>query len=91
MRVVLRYRAMGGVAYAVAAGIGLAPLPDVFFDDPVFKDVLKPILTDYPLQEPTLYLVYVSRKYVPLKIRAFIDFAVEMAPKIRSPRLAVAS
>jgi DNA-binding transcriptional LysR family regulator len=90
MHVVLRYRAMGGVANAVAAGIGLAPLPDVFFDDPVFRDSLKPILIDYPLQEPTLYLVYVSRKYVPLKIRAFIDFAVEMAPKIRSPKLAAA-
>lgn len=84
LRIVVRYRAMQGVAHAVAAGMGLAPLPDLFFEDPLFKDVLKPVLTDYPLQEPTLHLVYVSRRYVPLKLRAFIDFAAETASRIRT-------
>jgi DNA-binding transcriptional LysR family regulator len=87
LRVVLRYRSMSGVANAVAAGIGLAPLPDILFEDPIFKDVVKPILTDYPLQEPTLYVVYVSRKHLPLKIRAFIDFLQEVASRIQPPRL----
>jgi DNA-binding transcriptional LysR family regulator len=91
MRVVLRYRSLGGVANAVAAGIGLAPLPDILFEDPIFKDVLKPVLTDYPLQEPTLHLVYVSRKHLPLKIRAYIDFIQEIASRIQPPRLAAAS
>jgi DNA-binding transcriptional LysR family regulator len=90
LRVVLRYRSMSGVANAVAAGIGLAPLPDLFFEDPMFKDVLKPVLTDFPLQEPTLHVVYVSRKHLPLKIRAFIDFVQEMASRIQPPRLAAA-
>jgi DNA-binding transcriptional LysR family regulator len=89
LRVVLRYRSMQGVAHAVAAGIGLAPLPDLFFEDPVFKDVLKPVLIDSPLQEPTLHLVYVSRRYVPIKLRAFMDFALEAASKIRSELHAV--
>jgi DNA-binding transcriptional LysR family regulator len=35
------------------------------------------VLTEYPLRPTTLYLVYASRKYVPLKIRSFIDFLVE--------------
>jgi DNA-binding transcriptional LysR family regulator len=87
LRVVLRYRSMSGVANAVAAGIGLAPLPDILFEDPIFKDVVKPVLTDYPLQEPTLYVVYVSRKHLPLKIRAFIDFLQEVASRIQPPRL----
>jgi DNA-binding transcriptional LysR family regulator len=90
LRVVLRYRSMGGVAHAVAAGVGLAPLPDLMFEDPVFKDILKPVLTDYPLQEPTLHVVYVSRRHLPLKIRAFIDFVQEKASTIRPPRLATA-
>src|ERR1700722_1083678 len=38
LRVVLRYRSMSGVANAVAAGIGLASLPDLLFEDPMFKD-----------------------------------------------------
>lgn len=90
LRIVLRYRSMGGVANAVAAGIGLAPLPDLIFEDPMFKDVLKPVLTDYPLHEPTLYVVYVSRKHLPLKIRAYIDFTQEIASRIQPPRLAAA-
>jgi DNA-binding transcriptional LysR family regulator len=77
VRVVMRYRSTGGVVHAVAAGIGIAPLPQTFFEDPLFKGVLAPVLTDYPLQEATLYVVYVSRRYLPLKIRAFIDFVME--------------
>jgi DNA-binding transcriptional LysR family regulator len=85
LRVVLRYRSLGGVANAVAAGIGLAPLPDILFEEPAFKGVLTPILTDYPIQETTLYAVYVSRKYLPLKIRALIDFVAQ--PPVSPPVL----
>jgi len=87
-RVVMRYRSVSGVANAVAAGIGLGPLPTFFFEDPVFKDVLTPVMTEYPLREPTLYLVYVSRKYLPLKIRAFIDFMLESISKVAPPKVA---
>jgi DNA-binding transcriptional LysR family regulator len=84
-RVVLRYRSMAGLANAVAAGIGLAPLSAFYFDDPVFKNVLTPVLPEYPVSEPTVYLVYVSRKYVPLKIRTFIEFWREHFAQSRSP------
>jgi DNA-binding transcriptional LysR family regulator len=76
-RIVQRFRSMAGVPHAVAAGIGLAPLPQTLFEEPAFKDVLVPVLTDFPLRQTKAYLVYISRKYVPLKIRSFIDFAVE--------------
>jgi len=86
---VMRYRSMSGMANAVAAGIGLGPLPAFFFfEDPVFKDVLTPVMTEYPIREPTLYLVYVSRKYLPLKIRAFIDFILESISKVPLPKVA---
>jgi DNA-binding transcriptional LysR family regulator len=90
LRIVMRYRSVGGVAHAVAAGIGLAPLPDIMFEEPIFKGVLTPVLADYPLQEPTLYVVYVSRRYLPLKIRAFIDFLTELIAKIPRRNLAAA-
>ena len=88
LRVVMRYRAVGGVAHAVAAGIGLAPLPDIVFEEPAFKGILTPVLTDYPVQGPTLYIVYVSRKYLPLKIRAFIDFLMEVNARTPLRKLA---
>jgi DNA-binding transcriptional LysR family regulator len=74
---VARYRSLAGVAHAVAAGIGLAPLPRIFFEDPLFKHQLIPVLTDYPFTQATLYLVYVSRRNAPLKIRSFVDFFLE--------------
>jgi DNA-binding transcriptional LysR family regulator len=86
VRVVMRYRSMAGVANAVAAGVGLAPLPGIVFEDPVFKDVLVPVLSEYPLESPTLYVVYASRKYLPLKIRAFIDFVFESIAQIPIPK-----
>ena len=76
-RVVARYRSMAGVAHAVAAGIGLAALPRIFFEDPLFKDQLVPMLTDLPAAQGTLYLVYVSRRNTPLKMRSFIEFFLE--------------
>jgi len=76
-RIVLRCRSMAGVPNAVAAGLGLAALPAILFEDPSFKDVLMPVLTDYPLRQPELYMVYVSRRYVPSKIRSFMDFFLE--------------
>jgi DNA-binding transcriptional LysR family regulator len=76
-RIVQRFRSMAGVPHAVAAGTGLAPLPLTLFEEPAFKDVLVPVLPDFPIWQTTLYLVYLSRKYVPLKIRSFIDFMLE--------------
>ena len=84
-RVVLRCRSLVGVAQAVAAGIGLAPLPEMFLEEPAFKEILTPVLTDYPLEERTLYIVYVSRRYLPPKVRALIDFLMERFQ--RSPGL----
>jgi DNA-binding transcriptional LysR family regulator len=76
-RVGLRFRSAGGVAHAVSAGIGLAPLPVTVIQDPVFKGALTPVLAAYPLRQPTLYAIYVSRKHLPPKIRTFIDHAIE--------------
>src|SRR3982075_2620949 len=45
-RVVLRFGSSMSVAvaHAVCAGIGLAPLPRLIFEDPMFKDALCPVL-----------------------------------------------
>jgi DNA-binding transcriptional LysR family regulator len=86
MRVVLRYRSAAGISHAVASGIGLAPLPAILFEEPAFKDRLTPVLTEFPLQQTMLYVVYVSRKYLPLKIRTFRDFFIERISQTPEPR-----
>lgn len=86
-RIVQRFRSMAGVPHAAAAGIGLAPLPLTLFEEPAFKDALVPVLTDFPLWQTTLYLVYISRKYVPLKLRSFIDFLLEFSASMKLPAI----
>jgi DNA-binding transcriptional LysR family regulator len=44
------------------------------------------VLTDFPVRQGTLYAVYISRKYVPLKIRSFIDFILEFAADMDAHR-----
>src|ERR1700722_11860019 len=60
------------VAHAVCAGMGLAALPRMTLEDPMFKDALCPVLTQYPLKQPHMYAVCVSRAHLPLKIRTFV-------------------
>jgi len=86
-----RYRSAAGLVHAVAAGAGIAPLPSVHFEDPAFRNVLVPLLPNYPLKQATIYLVYASRKYLPLKLRAFIDFAVDEASRLRPVALRAAA
>jgi DNA-binding transcriptional LysR family regulator len=78
-RVVLRFGPSMSiaVAHAVCAGIGLAPIPRLVFEDPMFKDVLRPVLVKHPLRHPYLYAIYVSRKHLPLKVRTFVDHLIE--------------
>jgi DNA-binding transcriptional LysR family regulator len=84
-RVVLRFESMSiAVTHAVCAGIGLAPLPRMTLEDPMFKDVLFPVLTKYRFKQRHIYAVYVSRKHLPLKIRTFVDHLVEFT-KIPRP------
>jgi DNA-binding transcriptional LysR family regulator len=87
-RIVQRVRSTAATPYLVAAGMGLAPLPLTIFEEPAFKDVLTPVLTDHPLRRTTLYAVYVSRRYVPLKIRTLIDFLVAAAETSAVPAAA---
>ena len=77
-RVVLRFASMTvAVAHAVCAGIGLAPLPQIIFEDPVFRDALCPVLTQHSLRHPHLYALYVSRKHLQPKVRTFVDHTIQ--------------
>jgi DNA-binding transcriptional LysR family regulator len=45
------------------------------------------VLTDYPLEDSKLYVVYVSRTYLPLKIRTFVDFLMQQLATVPSAKL----
>lgn len=92
VRSVIRFRgnAMPALAHAVAAGLCIAPLPAIYFEDPAFKQVMQAVLPGYVFSDPTLFLVYVSRKQLPLKIRTFIDAFVEFSAQMPDPAIVAA-
>ena len=77
VHIVLRCRSMSGVVNAVAAGIGIALIPTAYFEDAQFEGTLAPVLPGQRVSNATLYVLYVSRTFLPLKIRTFVDFVVE--------------
>jgi DNA-binding transcriptional LysR family regulator len=77
VRVALRCRTLADVAITVAGGVGIALLPAALLNEGAFANVLRPVLTEVPLRESTLYLIYPGRKHVPFKARAFIDLVLE--------------
>jgi DNA-binding transcriptional LysR family regulator len=77
LRVALRCRTLANVAITVAGGVGVALLPVALLSDPVFVNVLSPVLTEFRLKESTLYLLYADRKHLPFKARTFIDLVLE--------------
>jgi DNA-binding transcriptional LysR family regulator len=85
LRVALRCKTVADVAMTVAGGVGIAIVPAALWDDPVFANLLTPVLTEFPLKESTLYLVYPDRQYVSFKTRAFIDLVLESGARSRQP------
>jgi DNA-binding transcriptional LysR family regulator len=86
-RVVLRLSSTNGAAHAISTGIGLAALPLTVIEDPQFRGVLRPILTEHPLRQPTLFALYAARRLMLPKLRTFIDHLVQYMAEIPSPSL----
>ena len=63
-------------------GFGLVLLQDWMVKKAIEADLLQPVLSDYeafPTESHTsLYVVYPHRQRVPLKVRVFIDFLVQL-------------
>ena len=69
---------------ACLAGYGIAQVIDLGIDTHLRAGMLEPVLTDWPDETFPLYVYYPSRNHVPAKVRAFIDFVVNMMPGLQS-------
>ena len=64
--------------YAAAlAGLGVAGLPSFVVEDALLEHALERILPEWHLLTGTLYAAMPTRKHVPARTRAFVDFLVE--------------
>ena len=74
-----RYKVNSSLAVrdALRAGFGLSLIPWIYVRDDLNEGRLQTVLDEWSPDETTLYAVYPSKRYVPSKVRLFLDFLVE--------------
>jgi DNA-binding transcriptional LysR family regulator len=64
-------------AAAAVQGVGIALEPDFIVESELKSGKLVPVLESYEAPASPIYAVYPSRRFLPAKVRAFVDFLVE--------------
>jgi DNA-binding transcriptional LysR family regulator len=76
---------------AALAGMGIVGLPSFMLEDALLEGVLERILPKWRLMDFHIHAAMPSRKYMPARTRAFLDFLVEtFGGEDRDPWLAAA-
>lgn len=65
-------------------GLGIILQPDFIVEKDIAAGRLEPILEGWSMPDFSLYAVYLSRKFLPAKVRVFIDYLVEVGGKEES-------
>jgi DNA-binding transcriptional LysR family regulator len=79
-RVVARSDNEAFLRAAALEGMGLAFMPDWLIDDDLHSGVLVELLPGRATIQGPLFAIYPDRRYVPAKVRTFIDFVIEWCP-----------
>ena len=82
----------GDTLYAAAlAGMGIAGLPSFMAEDALMEQALERVLPQWHMRTMTLFAAMPTRKHVPMRTRAFVDFLVAtFGQSERDPWLAAA-
>jgi DNA-binding transcriptional LysR family regulator len=62
---------------AAEAGLGIAMLPTFICHEAIEQGRLQPVLQEYTPPPMALYALYSSRRHLPQRVRALVDFLVE--------------
>ena len=62
---------------AAVSGLGFSVLPDFIAQPEIMSGRLVPVLDDRILQGGGIFAVYPHRRYLPAKVRVFVDFLVQ--------------
>lgn len=77
----LALTSLDAAAAAALAGIGIVQVPDVLVCHLVMERRLKPLLSELVAKSLPVMLVYPRNRYLPARVRAFIDFIDRAYPK----------
>lgn len=73
----IRVNASEGMRAALLEGLGLAVCPTWLFTDEVETGLIESVLTDFEPASLPIQAVYPSRRLVPPRVRAFVDFLAD--------------
>ncbi|WP_218823310.1 LysR family transcriptional regulator [Inquilinus limosus] len=78
-----RYKVGSGLAVrdALRAGFGLSLTPRSYVAEDIARGTLATALDDWSKVETLIYVVYPTRRYLVPKVRAFVDFIVDVLAK----------
>jgi len=62
---------------ALLDGLGICQVPTFIVGADLSSGLLVPLLEEYPLPMHSIYAVFPERKYLPAKVRVFLDFVKE--------------
>ena len=74
-------RSLDAAYDAASAGIGIAPAFLHHLDAALERGALTTLLDDFQPEKSPVHLVYTANRFLPIKVRAFLDFAV---PRLKS-------
>jgi DNA-binding transcriptional LysR family regulator len=74
----LAFNSMEAAVEAAAAGLGVAQVLSSLAQGAIASGRLAPVLVDWAAAGPSLYVAYPHHRHLSAKIRAFVDFAVEV-------------
>jgi DNA-binding transcriptional LysR family regulator len=84
VRIALRGRftanRMSALRYQALAGAGIAGLPVAMAAEDVRRGALCPVLPAWRSDADPIHVVYAKQRFVPQKVRAFVDFAARALP-----------
>jgi DNA-binding transcriptional LysR family regulator len=76
---------------AAVAGLGICALPEFIAAEDLAAGRLRPILAAFESPPLTLWALWPSRRYVPAKVRVFVDYLAETLPTGGGSRTGAAS
>jgi LysR family transcriptional regulator for bpeEF and oprC len=79
---VLNVNDMSALVEAAVTGAGIAYLPDFIVADHCSTGELKIVLPDLIFEGQPIYIVYRRRRYLPPRVRVFLDFLRDLLPTV---------
>jgi DNA-binding transcriptional LysR family regulator len=82
---ILTSEGVTSIREAVLAGLGIALLPDWLIRDDILSRRLLRVLPNWRAKDLPMHVVYATQRVLPVRVRSFVDFAVDYLTQVLRP------